>query len=404
MTDPMSRLPLIYLWLFFLILAGCAGGGNNSAASPAKADYTADEDAWVDSVISRMTVREMAGQMIMPAVYSDSASLPLVRFYADSLHIGGIMLLQGKAEGARLIRDSLSSVSDVIPFVGIDAEWGLGMRIHDAPSFPRNGHISPQADASLMYDYGRETGRHARAIGVNMIFGPVLDVVSESGKDVIGTRSLGSDPGRVGTLGSAYARGLEDEGIISVAKHFPGHGEARTDSHKDLPVIPLSRVRLEKRSLLPFRMFIEEGLSGMMIGHLYMPALDSVMRPAAVSPVVIRELLRDEMGFRGLVVTDALNMGAVSSEHFPVRDALLAGADIILAPGDTERAFCEILEAVDSGTLPRATLEESCRRILHAKFRLMQRYGVLRYAEGIFLRGGETDRLQRMLSGEAGND
>jgi len=352
------------------IMAACSGSNSTPHHIPEIRDFTSDATAWADSVAATMSDREMAAQVLMPAIYSDSASIARLRLYTDSIRPGGIILLKGDASSARHIARTLTAKSRHGILIGIDAEWGLAMRIAGAPEFPRNGRISPHATEQDMYDYGYELAREARLIGINTIFAPVLDVAPESGEGIMGTRSFGPDPARVASLGVSFARGLEDGNIISVAKHFPGHGSASTDSHRSRPVILRSRALLDSTDLLPYRKYIEAGLSGIMIGHLTFPAIDSVKRSAVVSPPVITGLLRNEMKFPGLIFTDALNMRGLGDVAHPVRDAILAGADIILAPTDTRKAIEEILAALADGSLPRNTLRERCRRILFTKYRL----------------------------------
>lgn len=310
----------------------------------APADIT--EDAWrrADSILATMTLEEKVGQCFMPTVFArvdDLTSAKLER-YIDTLHVGGIVLLKGNLhDAAEMARKA--SMGKVPLFTAIDAEWGLGMRLADAPRFPRNGKLSPDADERLLFDYGREVARECRDIGINMVLGPVVDVV-ENPRGVIGNRSYGSDPQRVADLGVAYARGVESGGVLSVAKHFPGHGSPVADSHSSLPVISRSLHHLDSVDIYPFRTYIEAGLSGIMVGHLAVPAIDPEGLPAAVSPVVIRKLLREELGFDGLVLTDALNMGG--AKGFSAKDALMAGADIIIGPADTAGEIREVLEAV----------------------------------------------------------
>lgn len=326
---------------------------------------------WADSVMASMTLEEMAGQLVMPAVYSvvDKSSVRSLAEYAADCKIGGVVLLKGTSEAARAICDTLSAISQVPPFVAIDAEWGLAMRLEDMPGFPRNGKISAKTEEELMYDYGYEVARESRASGINMVLGPVLDVLP-GGKGslagVIGSRSFGSDPDRVARLGCAYARGVEDGGAVSVAKHFPGHGSADGDSHKSLPEVRKSRRSLMEEDLLPFRRYIEAGLSGVMTAHIHVPALDSVRRPVTVSPEVLDSLLRKQLGFEGLVITDAINMrgfgGAAAAE------AIIAGADIVLAPGDTRGEVLGICRSVMRGEIAPEILRDRVRRVLRYKY------------------------------------
>lgn len=321
-------------------------------------DMTAEAEAWADSVAATMTREEMAGQLLMPAVFARSDSYSVrhaVRYISDN-HIGGLILLKGTKAEARELADTLRGVSPLPLFIAIDAEWGLGMRLEDAPVFPVNGRLGSMSDDRPLYDYGVEVARQCRELGIDMVLGPVLDVRPKEHAGFIGYRSFGPDSERVADLGTAYARGLEDGGVISVAKHFPGHGSPTGDSHRSMPVINKSLHALDTLDLRPFRDYIAMGLSGIMVGHLAVPAIDPELRPAAFSPVVIQDLLRDELGFRGLILTDAINMRGAGRRT--AADAILAGADIVLAPTDTESDLAAL------SALPDSVLTDRVRRIL----------------------------------------
>lgn len=329
-------------------------------------DLTIPVLALADSVLSTMTLEQMVGQCFMPAIYAsdDGETMRLLRKYISDLHVGGVVLLKGDLRSAAVM-SSVCSEAEVPLFTAIDAEWGLGMRLYDAPGFPRNGRLGPAADEELLFDYGVEVARECRRVGIGMVLGPVIDV-TENPHGVIGSRSFGGDPVRVADLGVAYSRGLESGRIISVAKHFPGHGSPRGDSHKELPVINRSLHQLDSIDLYPFRSYVNAGLSGVMVGHLAVPAVDPESLPAAVSSAVIKDLLRGELEFKGLVLTDALNMGG--AEGYGATAAIAAGADIVVAPENTAKEVSSVLEAVREGELSVGVIRERCRRILFYKF------------------------------------
>ncbi|MCM1369731.1 MAG: hypothetical protein NC204_05095 [Candidatus Amulumruptor caecigallinarius] len=326
---------------------------------------TADAEVWADSVLATMSVSRKAAQLFMPAVYSSSDFMTLRRIaeYADSC-VGGILLLKGDVAGARQIADTMNAHGKVRPFVAIDAEWGLAMRLADAPGFPKNGEIADDVSDRLMFEYGCEMARECRLVGINMILGPVVDVYAPGG--FMGFRTLGADPVRVGDLSVAYARGLESGNIISVAKHFPGHGSVTSDSHKQKGVIDRSLNEMDSVDLYPFRRWAEQKLSGVMVGHLAMPAIDSEMRPAAVSRTIITDLLRNDLGFSGLILTDAINMKG--AEGYGSCDALKAGADIIIAPLNTAEEINAVVEAVKTGEISETELNSHVKRILFYKY------------------------------------
>ena len=357
-------------------------------------DITLDAWEWADSIMATMTVEEMAGQLIMPSLFSDdsAANLRMLREYAVDCHVGGVVLLKGTVEAADAIAETLRGMLGVPPFIAIDAEWGLAMRLYSTPEFPRNGRISPSADENAMFDYGFELARECRQAGVNMVLGPVLDVLPEgNGRSGIGTRSFGSDPERVAALGVAYAKGLESGGVISVAKHFPGHGSADADSHRRLPAVRKTRVELEATDLLPFRAYIDNGMSALMTGHLYVPALEEKEIPVTVSEKILTEFVRDSLGFQGLVLTDAINMAGAGG--YSAADAIVAGADLVLSPADTKEELRRLTQAVMEGRLPMQTLRDRVRRVLFHKYMVAKDGG----GSGKVENTSETERIIKLL-------
>lgn len=354
---------------------GCAPKRQETATDSSTVKEICDltETAYcsADSAILAMSRERKAAQLFMPAVYasSDPYTLGKIKEYAG-MGVGGIILLKGDSRAAAAIADSLTRWSETPPFIAIDAEWGLAMRLKDAPEFPANSRISKDADEEILYEYGYEMARECRRIGINMVLGPVLDITREG--TYIGRRSFGNDPERVSDLAIAYARGLESGNVVSVAKHFPGHGAAQGDSHRTKPNIGRSLQSLDSVDLQPFRRYIEQRLSGIMIGHLAFPAIDPEMLPAAVSAPVITDLLRTDLGFEGLVLTDALNM--LGAEGYGADKAVEAGADMILVPGDTRREIGNVLTAMERGDITEADIDGHLRRILFKKYLLKTGY------------------------------
>ena len=369
-----ARMLLQAAFCAFLFLSSCGRGTGRTVDSAVALpdtvpDLTEIARHWADSVTASMDLERKAAQLFLPAVYS-SDDIWTVRQVAEygRMGVGGIILLKGDCRGAAVLADTLQNLSAVPPFVAVDAEWGLAMRLVDAPSFPANRNIAADADDRVMFDYGRELAAECRRLGINMVLGPVLDV--DGGNGFMGKRSFGGDPRRVAELGIAYARGLEGGNVISVAKHFPGHGAVATDSHKGKGVLSRSLHEMDSLDLYPFRRWVEQRLTGVMVGHLAVPSVDSRMLPAAVSPAVINGLLRKELGFEGLVLTDALSMKGAEGSGSAL--ALAAGADIIVAPADTEKGIREIVDAVRSGTISESRLDASVRRILFHKYLLSE--------------------------------
>lgn len=358
--------------MMLLLTAGCRGGKGAPAAEQTHkpieiSDLTDDAYDWADSVCATLTLRQKVAQLFMPAIYAsdDVWTMRQVKQYADSC-VGGIVLLKGDSESARGIAATLQNCGRIKAFIAIDAEWGLAMRLADAPRFPANSAISDDADDQLMYEYGREVARECRLLGINMVLGPVVDVSVPN--SFMRRRSFGTDPRRVSDLALAYARGLEDGDVISVAKHFPGHGSVSADSHKRKGVIERSLNEMDSIDLYPFRRWVEQRLTGIMVGHLAVPSIDSEMRPAVVSRTVIDDLLRKDIGFSGLVLTDALNMKG--AEGYGAVDAIAAGADIIVAPSETFSEIERMVSAVLSGEIAEGELDNRVRRILFYKYLL----------------------------------
>lgn len=366
-----SRIVFISILIF---LAGCSGRQsarecvNEATEIPGNSagvhDLTEGLFHRADSIASVLGDTLLAAQLLMPAIYSedDAYTLQAVRRYAR-MGVGGLILLKGTSKAVRAIADTMRRYSPVTPFLAIDAEWGLGMRLTDEPRNASSAEIGATATEQQMFDYGESLARECRRLGINMILGPVADVNDSLG--IMGSRCYSSDPRRVADLAVAYAHGLESGGVASVAKHFPGHGSAKGDSHRMKPVIERSLHALDSIDLYPFRRYISHDLPAIMVGHLAVPSIDPDMLPAAVSPVVITDLLRGDLGFKGLVMTDALNM--LGAKGYSSADAVAAGADMVLAPPDTREALTQILDGVAAGTIPRSSLRKHARTVIFTK-------------------------------------
>lgn len=355
-----------------LAVGCCSSPGGKGGETPEESGVSCNSDPLLeraDSLTAAMSVEERVGQLFMPATFTtaDAATVNrLLRYVADD-KVGGIVFLRGDTTSMRILARELEKKTRIPLFLAIDAEWGLGMRLEDAESFPHNSRLAGASEAQ-MYDYGLRVGTQASRLGLNMILGPVLDV-ADSPASVMADRSFGSDPALVARLGTAYSRGVRDAGVMPVAKHFPGHGATRADSHTSRPVIGRTRTALDSIDLLPFRHYVSQGLPALMAGHVAMPAISGDSMPASMSPALLSKLLRKEMEFRGLVLTDAMNMGALPSTTGLCVASILAGADIILVPADTRGAVEEVMEALRDGSLPAEVVNDRCRRIIYYKLR-----------------------------------
>ncbi|MCH5235158.1 MAG: glycosyl hydrolase family 3 [Muribaculaceae bacterium] len=319
-----------------------------------------------DSLLTTMTLEERVGQCFMPSIYasSDASTLSLYKKYIDDYHIGGIVLLKGNLSSAKELAE-LGHDAKIPLFIAIDAEWGLGMRLEDAPTYPKNGNIGKDAEDTELFDYGLKIAGECREVGINMVLGPVVDITNFN-RGVIGKRSFGDNPKIVSDFGVAYAKGLESGGVISVAKHFPGHGSTVVDTHKGVARVKRDISALDSIDLKPFKDYVNVGLTGIMAGHIQSLALDPDGNAATVSMDMLTSLLREEMGFGGLVLTDAFDMGG--AKGFLAEEALKAGADLILSPSKIDKEYQRLLESLKNGELEVSVINERCGRILFYKY------------------------------------
>jgi len=336
--------------------------------------FQSADNKWVDSVFRSLTPDERIGQLFMVAAYSKNGTEPsdkITSLIRDQ-KIGGLIFMQGGPGRQVALTNYYQSVSKTPLMIGIDGEWGLAMRLDSTMKFPWQMTLGAIQDDKLIYDMGAEVAAQCKRIGIHVNFAPVVDVNNNRNNPVIGARSFGENKYNVTAKGIAYMKGMQDNGVLANAKHFPGHGDTDKDSHVSLPAIPHDRARLDSVELYPFRELIRNGLGSMMIAHLNIPALDPTPNtPTTLSRKVVTDLLQTEMHFKGLIFTDALNMKGVADFYAPgVADAkaLLAGNDILLFSGDVPTAIKEIKLAVTNGQIDQKTIDEKCRKILKAKY------------------------------------
>ncbi len=323
---------------------------------------------WVDSVYRTMSIDDKIGQLFIPIVEPNNSWKTRIAGYINNQRVGGLLFSKGTLANQVEIINFAQELSNIPLLITLDGEWGLSMRLQDAPSYPRNLIIGAIGDNETVKLYGEEIARQCKEVGIHVNFAPVLDVHSNPKNPVIGTRSFGENANNVANKGIAYATGLESNGVMAVAKHFPGHGDTSEDSHLTLPTINHNRARLDQVELLPFKEFINAGLSGMMIGHLNVPALQTKGLPSSLSQEVTSKLLKETFGFTGLVFTDGMAMKGVSNEPDVSVKALLAGNDIILGVVDSKTEFESVKRAVQNGTISSSLLEEKVKKILTYKF------------------------------------
>ena len=333
---------------------------------------SAAREKWVDSVYNSLSERERAAQLFIPMVdpRGGATSKATISKWVKTEKMGGLLFSKGDIIDYVTMINYAQSIADVPVLMAFDGEWGLSMRVHNTPRYPYNMGLGAIDDEQLLYEYGREMARECREMGIHVNFAPVLDVNSNPSNPVIGYRSFGEDPTRVSRLGVAYSRGLEDGGVMSVGKHFPGHGDTSVDSHKALPTVGHDLTTLNAVDLLPFKHYIDAGLSGIMVGHLSVPALDKNGTPASLSKTITTDLLRNEMCFEGLIFTDALAMKGAKSSINNCVSALMAGADVLLGSSSPGKDLDAVMTAISTGKITHGMIEVRCKKMLAYKYAL----------------------------------
>jgi beta-N-acetylhexosaminidase len=329
---------------------------------------------WVDSVFNSLTQQERVAQLIWVAAYSNR-NLEYEVSLADLIKrtgIGGLIFFQDEPVKQTEMINYFRKISKVPLMIGMDGEWGAGMRLKNVTRFPYQMTLGAITNDSLIYEMGKAVAGQFRRAGMNVNLAPVADVNNNKLNPVINYRSFGENPSRVSIKAGYYMRGMQDHGTFAVAKHFPGHGDTGTDSHLDLPVIRHLRNRLETVEFVPFRQLIMDGVSGVMPGHLNIPSLDATPGiPATLSRQVLTGLLKEEMGFRGLAISDAMNMGALTKYFAPGEAeamALAAGMDVLEYVTDPELTIKVVVERIKKGVLSENEINLKCRKVLAAKY------------------------------------
>ena len=370
---------------------------------------TPEQNKWVESTLRQMTVEEKAGQLLF-TTYHGSFTATDSEAYAEMMHnindlqVGGfITITHGSALGivkdqaypTAVLANLLQSKSKLPLLIGADYERGTAMRLDEGTSFPTAMAVAAAGEPKDAYAMGKITALEARAVGVQWVYAPVCDLNNNPGNPIINTRSFGENPARVSGFVSEFIRGLQENGALATAKHFPGHGDTAVDSHVDLPTITADRVRMDHLELVPFRTAIAAGVASIMTGHLNVPAFEpDPNTPATLSPNILTDLLRNQLGFQGLVITDALDMGGITVRFAPGEAAVrafLAGTDALLMPPVPDAAYQGIVAAVKSGRISRDRLDVSVRRILQAKAKLGLNQNRLVDIDSLNQRFGKTE-------------
>ena len=365
--------------LIVAAVLGCAGGhAVGRTAKPVPRPSSPVPAVSVDSLLASLTVRQQVGQLVIPWLSGsytalDDSLFQVAARWVDSLEIGGLIVSVGSPLDIATKLNALQQRSRLPLLVSADLEWGAGMRVVGATAFPHIMAVGATGDPRDAYTIGAAAAVEGRAVGIHVNFAPDADVNNNPANPIINTRSFGEDPRTVSRLVAAYVRGLHEHGMLATLKHFPGHGDTQTDSHIGLPVITAGYGRLDSLELVPFRAGIAAGADVVMSAHIAFPALTGSNDPATLSAAVLTGLLRDSLRFPGLVVTDALMMGAIVTKYgageATVR-AFLAGSDLLLIPADPDSAVLAMTAAVAAGRVTPQRLAQSVRRVLEIKRRL----------------------------------
>ena len=350
------------------------------AVNPLLSVDSKSQQKWVDSVYTSMTLAEKVGQLYMVQVMSnqDEATKNKIIQLIREHQIGGIIYSNGGPVRQAKLNNELQNLSKFPLLIGMDAEWGLSMRLDSTYAFPWNMTLGAIKDNRLIEQTGRQIGEHCKRLGVHFNFAPVVDINTNPKNPIIGNRSFGEDRDNVTEKASAFMKGMQSAGVLANAKHFPGHGDTDQDSHHTLPTISFNEKRIDSVELYPYKKLIREGLSSVMVAHLNVPSLEPTGYPSSLSKHIIADILKDSLDFKGLIFTDALTMKGVA-DFSEIGDidlaAFLAGNDVMLMSEDVGAGTLKIIEAYNKGDITEARLAHSVKKILQAKYKVgLQNY------------------------------
>lgn len=345
-----------------------------SQSSLVTKDYE-NQKIWVDSVYSSLTIDQKIGQLftIWVATKEGPERMDEIADIIKTNHLGGLIFSLGNVKDQAIATNRFQSISKVPLLIGMDAEWGIGMRLDDAFSFPFNMTLGAIENNKLIYEVGERIGVHSKRLGVHINFAPVVDINTNPNNPVIGSRSFGENKFNVTNKSIAYLKGMQSQGIMGSAKHFPGHGDTSKDSHKTLPTINFDSKRINDVELYPFKELIKNNLSSVMVAHMEVPSLEKKPKlPSTLSKTIVTKILKKKLKFDGLIITDAMDMKGVvdfnKSESADVA-ALLAGNDLLLMPDDLDQSTLSIKKALNEGVLTTQRLSQSVKKILMAKYK-----------------------------------
>lgn len=359
----------------FIIICGLFCYSVLSAQNPLVTSDSLGQQAWVNSQYAQMSLDEKLGQLFMVSVASNQSkqATDKIKNLIVQEHLGGVIFSKGGPVRQAKLTNNYQAVSKIPLLIGMDAEWGLSMRLDSTYAFPWNMTLGAIQDSSIVDRVGYQIGKHAKRLGVHINFAPDLDINTNPKNPIIGNRSFGENRDNVVQKGIAFIKGMERAGVLANGKHFPGHGDTEVDSHHNLPIIPFSRKRLDSLELYPFKKLIGSGLSSIMVAHLEVPALEMKKElPSSISEQIITGILKEELGYNGLIFTDALNMKGVSTtgkEGSVELAAFMAGNDMLLMPENIVSAKEKLTKAYEKGKLTEDRLAYSVKKILMAKYK-----------------------------------
>lgn len=356
------------LLFYFIALCCLLSHIQSDAAQPPFVRY--ENDPWVNEHLQSLSLDEKIAQLMMITAYptQNAASKNAVLETIKSGKPGGVLVMQGNPQKTATWINEFQDASAVPLLIAVDGEWGPAMRIDSTINYPYAQSLGAIRDSTLLYQMGKDIGEQLHMLGIQMNFAPVADINTNPANPVINFRSFGEDKQNVAEKAWMLAKGMQDAGIIPVGKHFPGHGDTKSDSHKTLPLVPHSKQRLDSLESYPFRYLSGKGISGIMTAHLNVPALDASGTPSSLSTKVVSDYLKNEIGFRGFVVTDAINMKGVRTEEGRAEvKALIAGNDLIEFVPDLGKTVADVKAAIANGELSVAQIDEKCRKVLALK-------------------------------------
>ena len=362
---------LLFIFLLVIYVSTC---GQN--LDPLRTEDYYAQEKWVDSILSSMTVDEKIGQLFMIQAYSnlDSVHENKIKEMIQKYHVGNLIFMQGTPIKQAQLTNTYQSLSEIPLMIGFDGEWGLDMRLQNTYRFPWNMTLGAIQDNTLIRKFGEHLGRHAKRIGIHVNFAPVVDINTNPLNPIIGNRSFGESKQNVTLKAIEFSQGMQSEGVLANAKHFPGHGDTATDSHLKLPVLNFNKERLDSIELYPYKRVFDAGIASVMTAHLSIPVLESNPKlPTSLSPKVVTDLLKEKLGFLGLIFTDGLNMKGAANYSSSAEinlAAIQAGNDVLLIPQDVPASINLIKNAIDSGVLSLDRIDESVRKILLAKYKV----------------------------------